>query len=904
MINDIESRIFKAFNDGNTLVFTSEIVAENWLAKYLLKNNRTSIFSDRAISWDSFKLKLVNTSGRTPADNIARNAFAAKLLKNPEVFSKLKYFANPEHPESIKSYSSAIAGYLPYFAYCDNQVDQTILEDIGIIKPAYEAFLKENNLYEFNYLYKEDKADADLSKYCIVFPQTINDPVVLEDIHGICSDINLDTGTKSPLVEYENSISEIRDVFRQINSILSSDEDARSYDIAITCASLDSYRVYMEEEAKKYDIKLHFTSEIPLMRSYQGKLFAALYKMKKEEFSFESVKNFLLNPIFPFKKDFVLKNRRIIDYAISTKLTNGPLERWYEYIEKAGDVSVRPDFRNKDEAKFKEAGKDLEYFRTIGRAITDITEESEPILIVRKIRSFVDNFFYIEKNADPSEKFVWEKCLDLLRKMRFYTEDTDTWELFMSLLEKSSYRDKNSDGIPVYSYPVSVGLSVKYHFVMGLCDDNTVVAYDKYPYWTSRPQDDEHSSLRQVIKTDDNLNIICSPALSENLYLSGTTKNFDGAHLLPVLLLNNVKQTLGKDADPEMSNLVKQRLENDYYTLEKEYFSNGKALSKLTGNQYRSHIQAENSTITESGKEELPSPEMLQQNISASYFKSYAKCPYMGFVNIYLNKEQKVFEPERWDTKVIGTILHEAIQNSLEEKKKFRSIDNKTIEKHLLEAINNHAEKLELCSEAEKNSVFVKYSKLLPKINDYSPLNLGFIPQEAELYKNELDYSETETGKTNYFKIGNTQCGVGGRPDTVLKYTTDENGEKKTGYILLDYKTSGKNDYGKSPAECSPQLAIYSRLIETNENIEVTGGAYFSVSKGEMNVVWPEVTYSSGNRSCKRGFSKEEVNLALDTLLADFEKELEKPVFRKTDDPETCQKCYYKRICRKEYVAK
>ena len=75
--------------------------------------------------------------------------------------------------------------------------------------------------------------------------------------------------------------------------LLSEDPD----DIAITSSSLDTYRPYMEEEAKKRDIPLIFTSFSPLSSYPEGKILEAMYGAVKTNWSLQEVKNLILDQI-------------------------------------------------------------------------------------------------------------------------------------------------------------------------------------------------------------------------------------------------------------------------------------------------------------------------------------------------------------------------------------------------------------------------------------------------------------------------------------------------------------------------------------------------------------------------------------------------------------------------------
>lgn len=952
MGESIKDKIFNAFDSGKTLVFTSEVVAENWMAGYLKEGkSKKAIFKDKAISWDSFKLLLVNTDGKHPVDSIARRAFASKILEDENVFEKLRFFSNKEKKESKKSYASAIAGYVQYFAYFEDFTDDVLAgkdkeekerillditemkDDISLIKPLYEKFLSDNNLYEYNYLYQVSKANIpsmNFDDYFLVFPETFNDPDIVRNVrlNSSCHALELDKVKGCEVIEYENSITEIRDVLRNIRGLMTKD-NIKSYDIAITCANLNAYRPFLEDEAKKLDLKLRFTSERPMTHTPQGQFFLALDKIRKENFSFDSINNLLLNPVFPFDREYVTVNRRIIDYAVDTKMINGPAENWLLHIRAAGDPDIRPEFGKKDVPKFKNADADAEYFAELAGMISGIINAKTAQEIITNTNIFIEKYFSssvcINKEENRNNNVMWAKCTALLLNLQFYSEDENLWNLFMDNLEDASYIDKLTDGIPVYRYPVSTGLCVPYHFVIGLCDDKTIVSFDKYPYWTGK----KNSWYAPVLSTDATLNILCYPSLSSHLQLSGTSKMFDGSHLLPISLLNNVlSEGEGKKI---FYRQMAERLNSDYYKEEKTSFCNRKQLGEITQNQKRGFSEADE--IVNRKPTVFPEPEHLQgteknKNISASYFKSYAKCPYMGFINIYMRPDEKKFIPQDGFQLILGDILHEAIQHSLEDKRShgsgFWSLDRDTLNDNLRKAIKEHSGKFEICSKAEENSIYGKYSRLLPSIaNPDNPKTTAFIPEDAVLYDNEVEYGDCikhKSGLSNYLQIDGLNIAVGGRPDTILKYSQD--GETK--YILLDYKTTGTEDYDNDLAKCSPQLAVYARMIEKNEraegnaNAKVTHGAYYSIGKEDMKIVWPKIEYKNNMVRYQGHFltydddvlcngenlKKDEqyVDDFLNRLFDDFRNSVNSSFFEKSGDADICAECRYRNICRKEFI--
>ena len=234
-------------NTDKTLVFTSETMARNTLSDFISAHPGRAVFKDRFISWDRFLLTLCDIKNKREVTDTERMAFVSLFIKKHGL-GYLSYFVDSKYSESIPSFTRYISRILPYFPNKEisnlSFIDKRMKEDIEKIRPEYEEYLEERNLYEERYL-DRDLSRIEKDKIVFVYPDSFTSTyakVVVDS--GKVDVINIPTPSYHiPLHEYNNSISEIRGIMRMVERDLST---YAPEDIAITSSSLETYRPYLE----------------------------------------------------------------------------------------------------------------------------------------------------------------------------------------------------------------------------------------------------------------------------------------------------------------------------------------------------------------------------------------------------------------------------------------------------------------------------------------------------------------------------------------------------------------------------------------------------------------------------------------------------------------------------------
>ncbi len=826
----MKNQIFKLLLGNKTLVFTSEVVARNVLSSFLIANENTVVFKDRCISFDNFYLSLLNTGDKKQIRKEERMTFSYSFLSSN--IDRLSYFASPLHKESLISYASSLSSLLPFFSNTEG-IEKKALDDIKIIKPIYDEYLEKNNLYEKNFLTPEIEK-IEKGKYVFIFPETFNNKWAMEIVNkGLVDSLSVPKVATPQILSYKNSISEIKALFRKIYKDL---ETCSYSDIAITSSSLNTYRPFLERESKLKDIPLLFTSTTPLSSYSESRFFSSLYNWYNSDYSLKETKELFLDPTYPFKDRQQLRD--IISRAIERRiLKDGGIENWKEVLK----------------------NEQFSYLEKLINATKKIIVSTRPNVMINAINDFRDNFF--DSSWDRNTNKIFGTLVDILEKMG-KEEIKDSFLVFLSLIEQSSYVEKteNKEGIKVYSYPSSCGIIAKKHYLIGLDDKSTTLSITSAPFIN-----DDKTDL-----TSSLLSVYSIQSFQDELIVSGSTLGFDGARLLPPFFLTNVKKI--------------EIIESDQYSEERKMWHEGKEpLLSPTLFQSLSYFNAKNN-ILRGRKNDVEVEQFTEEKLemSVSNAKKFDECPYKGYASFRLKLRRKDFDTILDDATEIGNILHEAVQEELDNSRSLTLISVPNLKEKFKVKLKNSKK---IKSKAIKYYLFEKFNfnKLINK--DISACG------DMKLLGNELEVADYPLIKNITIK---------GRIDSLFK---NEEGK----YLIIDWKKNGSNDYSnKSIDDVSLQLVLYSMLLEKGEvekmeeenfaNGSIICAAFYSFESDKYFFVWsPLLDEKNKEYDIELVYSNAEKRLKM------IQNNLDSGSFTPKYSEKGCMNCEYKGLCREQF---
>ena len=861
LMNEVD-KIYSALSDTEKiLVFTSQTAAQNALSSYIEAHPGKAVFRDRALSWDSFYLSLLDTKGKRSVTKTERKVFAYSFLKDGGL-GRLKYFASALYPESLLAYSSSIASLLPYFPSPEDPIREhmspAMLHDTEILRTSYSEFLGKKGLYEKNYLVP-DYSKIEKDRYIFVFPRTFTSSKVEAILSlGIVDVIDSPEAADTPLVEYPNALSEIRWTLREI------EEDRKKYrddEIAISSSSLSTYRPYLESEAKKRDITLVFTSARPLSEYPEGRFLHQIYSTVMSSWSFDETKKLILSPQFPFKDREMMIS--ILRHGVDRKMEDKGIRSWLRVL----------------------SAEEREFFKSLSSAVDGIVKSRRSSLTVALIQKFRDTFFE-EGEWNEKDDRVFGSALEILEGMG-EEEISDLYKLFLSLLDETQYVERSDEekGIRVYSYPASAGLITPVHYVIGLDDKTTGTKIDDYPFLVSleRPEVKDISSPI--------LSVYRSPVFTKKLVISGTTEGFDGARLLPSLFLDSqINEEKEEKKDREKKEEEKKKIIDDGYSEERAlWIENTVPRKQPYISQSEGYKKAKNTSLRGRREEVIVTP-FTDENISISVsnMKNFDLCPYRGYASTRLGLQDKDFEPKIQDSKIIGEVLHDTVEEVI---RNAGTIANINLEEMQLTFLRKLDEK-EKHHEIPTKYVYAHFcGKYYDKLEGLQTSSRAPIYNSFEWKANEMDTKKIPL-------TGNIK--MKGRIDTIL--VNEETGDA----YIIDWKTKGDSDYDAADLEAtSLQVILYAVLLENDDSLSVKGGAFYSFKDKQFKVVWPTEHYTDGRGLLKmEGFTEEAVKISIRGRLEKIRKALEEGRFTPDYTEDSCTYCPYPRLCREKFVAR
>lgn len=816
--------IFDELDNSKTLVFPKEVSARSYLASYAQRHPGKAVFADNVLSWDTFKKSCTEVpSNFQKAQFIHRMLFVSHFMSSPDV-KKLKHFANTKYSESISRFAKNIAENIVYFKTAlenTDRISDNLLHDIKLLYSSYTAFLKENNLYEEFYL-TPDFSEVDKHKYVLVFPHSITDIQIDEAIKAGFKIIEAGDDL-NPIDVYDNTVCEINNTVRKIYKLLQTE---KACDIAVTLNQYESYYPYFESACRIRNIKLSPSQGKPLIRYAGGTFFNDIQTLCATDFDLEALKAFLFNPLYPFKNKELISDD--IKTAIENKNQNG-------------------------------TGKICEY----AKSFTTCENADE----LRKIfHNFQDEFFekeswHILKNE--VEKQAFERTLvlidDIDRTMKSCHMEklNEFYNVFLRILEGTSYTSNiKTEGIKVYSYPTSLALEVKYHFVLGLSDSQSTVKKKTVPFVHEIDDDLENSITDEVLK-------VYARKTDNNVVLSCSEESFTGDSSSPALFVekNLVQRIKGKTA------LYKE----DSFINETLIYNAKKNSIKGSINQKKWYETSRNILLKGLGSPSYPKIENDSVKLDAYRISSYKNCPYKYFCSYVYHVQKTDFTADMSDAKEVGNLIHKVYAEFFKTVKDFRLFSEEKNKEYLKKIFE---EKLKEYSSTIKSPDRIhileleeKYKRLLPEI--------GKAGKVADALG---DYSTDSMEKS--FSVSYKDYEISVRMDCIMK---DSSGN----YVVIDFKK-------KHIDSSSLQLIVYANTLLSDPEYSSVPviGAFYSVEDAKFKSIW---------KNNDEFLSKNSEYLEILPQVIDGIKQGN---FNPTPDNDICGECDYSRICRKRFVIK
>lgn len=468
-------------------VFPSEICAEDWLgrAPYIPKGaSPRAVEADRFLGWDRFKEKASERGERPPVDDCMRRIFAASVLADNAASPFLSSLLPPEYASEWPAFALYVASRLPAIGALPSALEAAGIGGAGSpgtdarladwleLRARYEAFLERIGRFEPSF---EPKALRELPGATIIFfPELIEDFDAYAAILARCPSVRLvGLPPQAPELELrrpETALAELRETLSEIGRLL--DGGMEASDIAITVAGLERYRPYLEREAALLSVPLALRSGSPLASTPGGRLFAAMRDAASSDFSFDSLRDLLLSPAWPWKSP---------ELGASMIREGMRLHAVAPWPEEGGTMA--------DAWERSLSGELRGFYRDLRRGIKGVTGAKDFASLLKSYNVFKGEFLSPEAGDwDERADLTLARCVVELEKLRRAQKATgletgDAFGLFMRSLESTQYVSKGAaPGVNVYDWRVGAGIRPRRHFVIHASQEALVARYRGFDF--------------------------------------------------------------------------------------------------------------------------------------------------------------------------------------------------------------------------------------------------------------------------------------------------------------------------------------------------------------------------------------------------------------------------------------
>ena len=753
-----------------TRVFPTETTARSHLYSYAENNPGEYVFNDCFISWDTFRKNCTTIPDTAKATFLHRRIFAEKFVKNRRVSSEFRILFNNDYPQSESGFINSIAKEINTYKNIlsvDSDIDDCLKHEMGLLADLYNSFLLENNLYEEDYLVPDfSKADP---KTVLYYPSAISDPYVSKALEAGFETVEFN-GEIPCLNRYENTAVEIKNVFSEIRSRL--EQGINAGDIAVTCTKLNEVMPYILEEAKRKNINVSFVSGRKLSDYMAGRFFADLKNIVTNNFGYEYVAKFLLNPSYPFKDRQLIRDT--MKSGVDFKIKDGG-KKALNWIHKLSGAGLE------NQCDLMHSLSELSFAVVKARDITELKQS---------FRRFQDRFFINaswDSTGRENDIKAFQRCMQILDDIEEcnYT-GSDPYGLFLDVSGCTVYvAPDNENNIKIYSYPLSCGLDVKYHYVIGLDDLSCIV---KRSFSKSHDMGTGSCDI-----TSNVIETYC--ATSGNVFLSYASRTYGGFVNAPALFANRnrIKKcpALKDSYDAEEAIWAGEHQSDEVCTwIQEKYFK-----SAIEG-------VLDNSKIKE---------EVYENNIvpvSASGFDVWKKCPYRWYLQYGCGTEDSDFSPVMEDNRQTGEILHDTYETFLRKRKVF-GYDDSLID-FFRKTLDEHMNELNATDKIHGVRIYEKYKSVLKNL---------FTAKGSDTF---LDSTLVYTEK--YFRNEHDSVIEKGFIDCVLCLADGS-------YALIDFKKGSADPQ-------SGQLVFYGRAIENFSGDIPSCASFYQIEEGKFRNVW------------------------------------------------------------------
>jgi hypothetical protein len=871
-------------------VFPSAVPAQFWLEKAALESMKP-LAEERFLAWDEFKAQTLalHFNDREAAGKAARTVFAGSLLREnagtaKEGNANLRDFINHRYANFWESFVSPLAALLPGLEGLNQRVDnsprkQELLEDPWFadllwIRQRYEAFLGTYSLYEpswnrtaFTFAdknwilffpeladdweeYREELTTAagttDKFSLRIITLQDIAPPKIppAEKVQAAARILNGAAVQDGNYIRFESAAEEQRWLALIIRQLME-EGGLEPEDIIISYPGADDTERVILDLARR-DIPALLRGGKSLSGHGGGRIFSSLADCVSNRWSYQSMKNLLLDQAYPWKDRESIN--ALLDFGLRYRCMASTGEEKF-------DVWENTFFRLKGRrGSFTISIDEIDtFYARLKKDIRNLVNAASFEGLKEQWHIFENRYFDRDSINEDTNNILAQamKALDELilaagrfRDMENLEEKGLVYSIFKSYLGDMKYVFQGrKQAVSIYDYKVGAGIAPLVHFVINMGQNSASVT------GTEAGGDSIREDRKQLLSLKER---DLSAAFARAYAFSGGFTVFSTAEKTwagPAVPLNALEGELSLKPVETLS--FPPEPSNTFFRVEAEA---GLKILGSGGTDLRVS-PLDDPLLRERLKELLGGPgQKGEKNIgcielSPTDLNEYLSCPFRWLLERGLGISEKQTGIETIDQRDLGMLYHrilEAFFTRIEDaSKKFDKKQFETYREWLNEEVDAALNKARQREGAFQESV---YDMLRDRIN--AALE-DYLEADAEI----LD--GVEVLKPEYplrREYPDLKLAMTGKADLVLKRTEKD-------YILTDFKTGvipDKRDllaaeetspeenhaaefrslsFARRQVPANVQLPAYINMLEHGSKSKVNLARFYSLDNREYRDV-------------------------------------------------------------------
>lgn len=896
-------------NPSVFFVFPTEISAKLWAEKILDSSDTGTVAMERFVAWDSFKGESIRSThqGKKSIPGVLRKMFASFILEKNKLavesgdsplFTSL---INPDFVANSSGFSDWIAKLFPQLAiwkkYYDSKKNVSLEkdaenQDLLTLYTEYNNFLDSHSL--FDPAWEMPPFESDGKEYVIFYPESLEGFAEYEELLNSSEQIKLITNKMldtendfPPAKVFSNSRLELHSLALTILE-LHKNKNIPYSKMSVSIPNPESMGPYVKREFDLYNIPYVYRVGDALASRGVGMLFSEILNCEKDDFSFASLKELLLNTELPWKESE--QNRLLIQFGIDKNCLCS-----YEKDGKKIDVWAEAFASSPKETRL------FSLYKKLKHSVQSFSNAKTFAEIKARYFAFREEFFNDSNFTEKADMILGREMSELASLMSVEQSFPDIrlptpFAFFVKYLEEKIYLPQSkTSGVNIFKYRAAASAPFEIHFILDASQSAVEVNFTELSFLRRDKREALGITDRNVSSVYLNM---YKQNSSEPVYYSFAEKSFSGYSILH----NALRSEAGKDEYSELQDVKLDVMED-----EKKYLlQNAPSLTELTELQSKSfekwshHAKNENIQSSKLLPEDLMVKPLYSDGcilISETSLGEFFTCSEQWSWKRIAALKSTVLDAKLMDDFVRGNIYHEIFELFFLEIQK----SGMPLQPMADENVSNWYEKIlgESCKKV--------FSSLRG-----SPLSNELVSgQENAFYKKVLQcikkitstfagYSVTGTEIKYSYRIEDKPWLLYGKMDLELM------GEDMS-VCIVDFKTSSvPKDSFASEEKCellgNYQCAMYTYLWEQNhENARVDTFTFFSIRDCDFTKVYGTIPGKNSK------VFRENFNYSIQVLLDDIEifgNAIESANFSGTRNPtfETCLACKYKAVCRKLYT--